>query len=332
MEDVTDTVFRGLIRAWSRRVTGGTYAGPAVMFTEFTRVDAVKRTLVERSRGRQGNGRLLFSDEERPLIAQLWGTRPEEFLTAAAGVAQLGFDGIDLNMGCPVRKIRKAGACSQLIANPSLAGEIIAACREGSALPLSVKTRIGLTSYRTEEWCGHLLEQGLDALTVHPRTADQMSEGAADWREVARVVRMRDGQTAAGTVVIGNGDVRDLTTAHRLVADTGADGVMIGRGIFADPFLFVRSASPESGAPSVGSGAWAEESLRERLTLLREHITRFDAFWDGKRNYEVLKKFFRNYLTPDPEMPDERAGSLLNALYATATATAAIALIDAAGS
>jgi tRNA-dihydrouridine synthase len=357
MEDVTDTVFRGLIREWSRRLTGGTHAGPAVMFTEFTRVDAVERTLAERSRGRPGNGRLLFADDERPIIAQLWGTRPEEFVIAAAGIRELGFDGIDLNMGCPVRKIRKAGACSQLIANPSLAGEIIAACREGSSLPLSVKTRIGLSSYRTEEWCGFLLEQGVDALTVHPRTADQMSEGAADWREVARVVEMRNGLDAsAGTVILGNGDVGDLATAARRIGETGADGVMIGRGIFADPLLFARGTPPASAASPApapvrsggekrsdvagyaASGAsaapgggplWAEVPLTERLGFLREHIIRFDAFWGDTRNYEVLKKFFRNYLTPEAAMPDDAAEGLLARLYTTTVAAEALALIDA---
>jgi tRNA-dihydrouridine synthase len=330
MEDVTDTVFRRLVREWSRQLTGGAHSGPAVMLTEFTRVDAVERTLVERSRGRQGNGRLLFDETERPLVAQLWGTRPEEFVTTAAGIARLGFDGIDLNMGCPVRKIRKAGACSQLIANPALAGEIIAACREGASLPLSVKTRIGLSSYRTEEWCGFLLEQGVDALTVHPRTADQMSEGVADWREVARVVRMRDGMdVAAETVILGNGDVPDMAAAGRRVAETGADGVMIGRGIFADPLLFARDVPRSDSAATDDMRPWAEEPLPRRLTFLRQHITRFDAFWGERRNYEVLKKFFRNYLTPLPESPDDAAERLLLHLYATATATDAIALIDA---
>ncbi|MFW5827318.1 MAG: tRNA dihydrouridine synthase [Alkalispirochaeta sp.] len=309
MEDVTDTVFRRLVRRWSQEATNGLRAGPHVMFTEFTRVDGAIRTASERVRGRPGDGRLRFTEGERPLIAQIWGTRPEEFRHAAAAVEALGFDGIDLNMGCPVKKIRKAGACSALIGNPSLAAEIIAACREGSTLPLSVKTRIGLDRPRTEEWCGFLLEQRLDALTVHPRTADQMSEGAADWNEVRRVVELRD--ATSSTVILGNGDVADLAHGHRLVTESGADGFMVGRGIFADPLLFVDS--------HLRSGTQERE---RRLAYLTEHITEFTGFWGDRRNYEVLKKFFRNYVLPDEE--------LLEALYATSSSREALDVLAGA--
>lgn len=326
MEDVTDTVFRRLVREWSQRL-GGAAAGPHVMFTEFARVDAARRTLeaVHARRGEKPrpNLRLLYDEAERPLIAQIWGTRPEEYRDAAAALQELGFDGIDLNMGCPVRKIRKQGACSALIGNPALAREIIAAVREGSALPLSVKTRIGLSRPITEEWCGMLLEQPIDALTVHPRTADQMSEGWADWREVGRVVRMRDHLAAArgrpGPLVLGNGDVRSLTHARRLMAQTGADGVMIGRGIFHDPLLFAREAAPD--AP-----AWGELAAPQRLAYLAEHIHLYTATWSGpphrRRSYEILKKFFRNYVAAGA------AGSpLLDALYETHSAADALELL-----
>ncbi|MEX2443034.1 MAG: tRNA-dihydrouridine synthase family protein [Alkalispirochaeta sp.] len=316
MEDVTDTVFRQLIRRWTGAATGGECAGPQVMFTEFTRVDGAIRTLQERARGRPGNGRLRFTEGERPLIAQIWGTRPEEFLPAVTAIEQLGFDGIDLNMGCPVKKIRKVGACSALIGNPSLAAEIISACREGSALPLSVKTRIGLDKPRTEEWCGFLLEQHPDALTVHPRTADQMSEGAADWNEIRRVVALRNADSA--TIILGNGDVTDLAHGRRLVAESGADGFMVGRGIFADPLLFVE--------PDLRSAPWGESAEQERerrLTYLAEHIVEFTRFWGENRNYEILKKFFRNYARQDE--------ALLERLYATASASQALEVLARAG-
>jgi tRNA-dihydrouridine synthase len=313
MEDVTDTVFRRLIRRWSSQVTAGASFGPDVMFTEFTRVDGVIRTRRERERGRPGNGRLQFTEEERPLIAQIWGTRPEEFLEAAAAVEALGFDGIDLNMGCPVKKIRKAGACSALIGTPSLAAEIISACREGSGLPLSVKTRIGLDRPRTEEWCGFLLEQHPDALTVHPRTADQMSEGHADWREVRRVVAMRAPQS--NTVILGNGDITDAPHAERLVLDSGADGYMVGRGIFANPLFFVDPKLQND--PSFDMREWSSHPKQQvRLTYLAEHIAEFATYWGATRNYEVLKKFFRNYVLPDEE--------LLERLYVTTSASEAL--------
>lgn len=284
------------------------------MFTEFTRVDGAIRTVAARATGRTGNGRLRYSEAERPLIAQLWGTRPEEFLQAAAAIEELGFDGIDLNMGCPVKKIRKAGACSALIGNPSLAAEIITACREGSQLPLSVKTRIGLDRPRTEEWCGFLLEQSPDALTIHPRTADQMSEGAADWKEIARVVALRS--PASPTVILGNGDVTDLAHGRHLVEESGADGFMVGRGIFADPLLFVDPrllTAPALHTPE----------MERRLAYLVEHIMDFTSFWRDQRNYEVLKKFFRNYVLADE--------SLLEQLYATASAAEALEALAHAG-
>lgn len=321
MEDVTDTVFRSLIRKWTARAGG---PDRIVMFTEFTRVDRAVRAWEHCRNGGAGaaspaHGRLAFTAAERPLVAQLWGTRPEEFVRAAAALEALGFDGIDLNMGCPVRKIRKAGACSALIGTPTLAAEIIAACREGSQLPLSVKTRIGLSRVRTEEWCGFLLDQPIDALTVHPRTADQMSEGWADWREVRRVVQMRDARRDRRQVVIGNGDVRTLAHAGRLVSQTGADGVMIGRGIFHDPLLFARD--PAQDQPDV----WRRTAADQRLRYLREHVAAFTSFWGTRRNYEVLKKFFRNYA------PAGRPGQeLLDRLYATRNADEALRAIDEA--
>jgi len=284
------------------------------MFTEFTRVDSATRAIAERSQGRPGNGRLRYTEAERPIIAQIWGTRPEEFLQAASAIEELGFDGIDLNMGCPVKKIRKAGACSALIGNPVLAAEIIAACREGSRLPLSVKTRIGLARPQTEEWCGFLLQQRPDALTVHPRTADQMSEGAADWNEVHRVVSLRESDST--TVILGNGDITDSAHGRHLVAESGADGFMVGRGIFADPLLFVE---PQ---PVTDLGIHSART-EQRLAFLVEHISEFTSFWGNGRNYEVLKKFFRNYVLGDEQLLDQ--------LYSTSSATEALNALAEAG-
>lgn len=317
MEDVTDTVFRTLVRAWSNREAPGR-GDAVVMFTEFTRVDAALRSLRAVNEGRSLAPRLQFSPGEHPIVAQLWGTRPEEFSAAATAIEQLGFDGLDLNMGCPVRKIRRQGAGSGLIGDPVRAAEIIHACREGTRLPLSVKTRIGLESVQTEEWCGHLLEQPIDALTVHPRTAAQMSEGDADWGEVRRVVAIRDALFRSGAAterqvaILGNGDIRDLEDGRTRAEDAGADGIMIGRGIFENPLLFAGSAA----------NTWTAREASDRLAFLSEHITRFTGYWGNQRNYEILKKFFRNYVTAGP------AGeTLLAALYETHSAADALALI-----
>lgn len=341
MEDVTDTVFRRLIRRWATRYGS---VGPAIMFTEFTRVDGAIRAYEAWAARRPANGRLQFTEIERPLFAQLWGTRPEEFFRAAEAVEALGFDGIDLNFGCPARKIRKAGACSALIGTPKLAGEIISACRSGSSLPLSVKTRVGLDRVVTEEWIGFLLDQRLNAITCHGRIADEMSESWADWREVRRAVAMRDRSDARAadgtrTVIIGNGDVRSIEHGRRLAETTGADGIMIGRGVFTDPLVFSRigsaggntgvagptqanTAHTDASAPPHTPPSWVDIPLCERLSLLREHVEAFTEHWGDRRNYEVLKKFYRNYATPDA-----RGRSVLEQLYASAGAEEALAII-----
>lgn len=232
-------------------------------------------------------GRLRTGRLDRPLVAQIWGTKPETYRRAAENLAALGFDGVDINMGCPIRKIRKHGACSQLMANPGLASELIAAAKEGAReLPVSVKTRIGLSDIRTEEWCGFLLEQGIDLLTVHGRTADEMSDGRARWEEVRRVVRIRD---AGGypTLVVGNGDVRHhgefLSKSRRY----GVDGVMVGRGIFEDPYIFAQGGRLRR---------FRQRSRREKLNLLLHHLHAFRSAWERERNYEILKKFYKVYL------------------------------------
>ncbi len=250
MEDVTDTVFRRIVLA---------AGAPDLFFTEFTSTDGLC------SAGRpRVIGRLRYTLPERPLVAQVWGTRPELFRRVAAEVREMGFDGIDVNMGCPVRKIVSRGACGALIGSPSLAAEIIAATREGAGgLPVSVKTRLGVSTARgAEEWIGFLLGQGLAALTVHGRTVAQQSEGSADWSAIGMAARLRD---AAGlpTRIIGNGDVKTVDAFFARVAESRVDGVMIGRGVFENLHLFagIRARREgaaelhESGADSRGGAA-----------------------------------------------------------------------------
>lgn len=339
MEDVTDTVFRTLLRRWAHRYGR---RGPAVMYTEFTRVDAAIRAEEAQRTGARYNGRLRYAPVERPLFAQLWGTRPDEFVRAAEAVAALGFDGIDINLGCPARKIRKMGACSALIAAPHRVAEIIAACRAGSDLPLTVKTRIGLDRVVTEEWIGFLLTQNLNAITVHGRIADEMSEEWADWREVRTAVALRNAMDARAvdgtrTLIIGNGDVRSIEHGYRLAETTGVDGIMIGRGVFSDPLVFCRIDDDDGdGVERTVVPSWGDLTVEERLHLLREHIVAFTEYWGDRRNYEVLKKFYRNYAggsaTSSHSLGPSRGGAapqpLLDRLYATTTATEALAIID----
>jgi len=270
MEDVTDTVFRRLV---------GLCAAPDVFFSEFTSTDGMFSpgwsNVVHRLR---------FTSDEAPLIAQIWGNNPQNYFRAACQIRELGFHGIDINMGCPVEKIVKSGCCSALIENPTLAAELYSAAKEGAGeLPVSIKTRIGFKIRATEEWCQFLLELRPAALTVHGRTAKQLSKGNADWGEIAKVVSMRDALQGE-TQIIGNGDVRSLEEADQRVAETGVDGIMIGRGIFDNLYLFDRSLPP-----------LAERTPAEKLGLLLQHVQLFEEEWKGEKPFRILKKYFKIY-------------------------------------
>ncbi len=286
MEDVTDTVFRQIVRE---------AGAPDLLMTEFTSTDG----LCSEGRSRVVS-RLRFVDNERPLVAQVWGTKPENFLRVAREVREMGFDGLDINMGCPVRKIIKGGACGALINNQGLAGELISAAREGAGgMPVSVKTRIGVTRPVPEEWLGFLLSRGISALTVHGRTVSQQSEGLADWGTVSLAVRLRDAAGVA-TRIIGNGDVRTPQAFREKLAETGADGIMIGRGIFENLFLFRAIRDGNAGSAGPGSGGEPTElsllSPREKVLLFRRHLAFHRETWGEHGNFNVLKKFVKTYL------------------------------------
>ncbi|MCB9640453.1 MAG: tRNA-dihydrouridine synthase [Myxococcales bacterium] len=267
---MTDTVFRRLIARWGR---------PHVFVTEFTSADGMF------SAGRDRVlPRLLYTEEERPLVAQLWGKDPEAMFRAAQEVKRRGFDGVDINMGCPVEKIVKKGCCSALIENPTLAREQILAAKEGAQdLPVSVKTRLGFRDRRTESWTTFLLETGIDVLTMHGRLAKDMSKYPADWDEIGRAVQIRD-QLGCPTLIIGNGDVLNLEEVHQKHRMHGVDGVMIGRGIFQDPVLFHPDRS------------YNDVPLEEKLTMLRDHVSLYFDVWGPKRPFKIMKKFLKVYL------------------------------------
>lgn len=273
MENVTDTVFRRLV---------GRCASPDVYFTEFTNVDWLCGSKKLRE---QSMHRLQFSQAERPLVVQLWGSEPEHFYKVSLQLQDMGFDGIDINMGCPAPKIRRKLSCSGLIRDPSLASEIIRATQKGAGtLPVSVKTRLGLERYQTEEWCGFLLQHQLDALIVHARIAKDMSRVPARWEELHKVIALRD-QIHPTTTVIGNGDVMNLEELHQKHRDYRVDGVMIGRGIFENLFFF----HPQR--------ALAFLSPQEKMQLLLEHAQAFVETWGESKDFDILKKFFKIYTT-----------------------------------
>lgn len=306
MEDVTDTVFRELIAGIS--APGKLH----IVFTEFMSVDGFLH-----DDGREKvKHRLLVSEGERAIlkekgiavVAQIWGADPEKFYRAASEIAaNYDFDGLDINMGCPVRKIIKHNACSALINVPDIAKEIVTATREGSGLPVSVKTRIGFNHVVTEEWIAHLLEVEPAAITIHSRTQKMQSEGTADWNEVKKAVELRD-RMGAATRILGNGDVSDFKDGIERARTYLTDGIMVGRGIFHNPFFF--AADPSAG-------------IEERISLLQRHLERFDAQWGGEKHFAILKRFFKIYVHSF-----EGAGEMRARLMETRNCREALNVID----
>lgn len=280
MEDVTDTVFRRIIMECGR---------PSLFFTEFTNVDGMC------SDGDQEvSKRLLFTPKESPIIAQVWGMNPENYFKAAKRIAEMGYDGIDINMGCPQKAVVSRGACSALIKNQALAKEIIQATKEGAKdLPVSVKTRIGFKTNALEEWISFLLSQDLVTLTIHARTAAEMSKVPAHWEEMPKAVALKN-KLAPHTILIGNGDVTSLEDAKIKAKQYGLDGIMIGRGVFTNPWIFNPKVSIENISP------------HERIQLLIKHVALYEKTWGKKKNYQILKKYFKIYASNFPGAQDLR--------------------------
>ncbi|KKR34240.1 MAG: tRNA-dihydrouridine synthase [Candidatus Gottesmanbacteria bacterium GW2011_GWC2_39_8] len=278
MEDVTDTVFRQIVAKCGK---------PDVFFTEFTNVDGLF------SKGREKVAqRLKFADIEKPIVAQIWGLTPENFYKAGKLLNKLNFDGIDINMGCPQKNVTKKGACSALINNQPLAKEIISATIEGAGkLPVSIKTRVGFKKIQTEEWISFLLGFPIAALTVHGRIASEMSRKPANWEEIGKAVEIRN-RMKSQTLIIGNGDVISYKDAVEKAGKYKADGIMIGRGIFEDLWIFDQKKK--------------EITFKKKLMMLKKHIFLFQTIWEGKRDFNMLKKFYKIYIREIPEASEIR--------------------------
>lgn len=268
MEAVTDVVFRHVVAS---------AAAPDVFFTEFTNATGWAAA-GERAIG----GRLDHTEDEHPLVAQLWGTDPEAMAKLAQHCAETGFDGIDLNTGCPDSSAVKGGGGAALIKNPELTARLIAAAKT-SGLPVSVKTRLGYSSLdERHEWISHLLRQDIVTLTVHLRTKREMSKVDAHWELMSEIKSIRD-TAAPQTLLVGNGDVRDRQHGLELVEQTGIDGIMIGRGIFSNPYCFEKAANAHTREELIG--------------LLRLQLDLFDAYCATRpRPYDPLKRFFKIYI------------------------------------
>jgi len=300
MADVTDSAFRKIIAK---------YGKPDVMWTEFVSADG----LVSKGKARLMHN-LEYSNKERPIVAQLFSNNPEAMKKAAGLIAELGFNGLDINMGCPDRSVEKQGAGAALIKNPQLAIEIINAGREGinknpifpptlklppslklwrtsrrasktqfskgENVPVSVKTRLGYNKIDWE-WIRTLLEQRLPALTIHLRTRKEMSDVPAHWELMPEIVRLRN-EISPETLIIGNGDISTKEEGLQRIKETGCDGIMIGRGIFGKPWLF-------RDVPHPGS-------VEDRLKILLEHTKLFEKTFKNIKNFDVMKKHFKAYV------------------------------------
>lgn len=330
MADVTDPAFRRVIVK---------YGKPDVLWTEFVSADGLCH-----ASGRDALIKdLAYTEGERPIVAQLFSSNPTNMYEAAKLCAELGFDGVDINMGCPDRTIEKQGCGAAMIKTPDVAAVIIQAAKDGieaaveksasRRIPLSVKTRIGYSTNEIETWIPFLLRQDIAALTVHLRTRKEMSSVPAHWEYMARIVELRN-EIAPSTFILGNGDVIDMNDAKEKALSTGCDGVMIGRAIFGNPWLFANFASAKHSSkierpakPLIFFGAkwdkfiyymrkfirslffrlgfikkdryWlraqSTTSLSEKLRVMTEHSKLFEELLPHK-NFSIMKKHFKAYV------------------------------------
>jgi len=273
MEAVTDVVFRHVVAKAGR---------PDIFFTEFTN----SASYCSPKGIHSTRGRLAFTEDEHPMVAQIWGSKPENYREMAIGLKELGFKGIDINMGCPDKSVVKGGAGSGLIRTPELAAELIAAAKE-AGLPVSVKTRLGdIKVEEWHDWLTHILKQDVVNLTIHLRTRKEMSKVDAHYELIAEIKKLRD-EIAPHTLLTINGDIRDREHGLELAEKYGIDGVMIGRGIFANPYAFTAGYKP---------------TREEILSLLKYHLDLFDKYNEElePRPFDPLKRFFKIYVREIP--------------------------------
>ncbi|MGX7202834.1 tRNA-dihydrouridine synthase [Enterococcus plantarum] len=279
MEDVTDVVFRHVVKE---------AGAPDVFFTEFTNSDSYCHPDGKDS----VRGRLVFTEDEQPMVAHIWGDKPEFFREMSLGLAEMGFKGVDINMGCPVPNVAGRGKGSGLILRPEVAAELIEAAKAGG-LPVSVKTRIGYAEIaELEDWITHLLKQDIANLSVHLRTRNEMSKVDAHWDLIPQIMEIRD-RIAPQTLITINGDIPDRQTGLKLAEQYGVDGIMIGRGIFKNPYAFEKEPKDHSPQELLG--------LLEMQLDLQDHYAEIVP-----RSIVGLHRFFKIYVKGFPGASDLR--------------------------
>ena len=231
---------------------------------------------------------------DEPIIAQIWGKNPEHFAIVAAELEGLGFQGLDINMGCPDRHVNKAGGGAAMVRTPELAVSCISEAKKATNLPVSVKTRLGFTyieEYKT--WLPIILNERIANLTVHLRTRKEMSKVPAHFELIPEIIKLRDA-IAPETKLTINGDIQDFNQVKLLSQEyPGVDGFMIGRGVFSNPFCFTEQKLTTQGG---------DVSTKELLGLFRYHLDCFDQRSRELRRvgsrypYEPLKRMFKIYI------------------------------------
>ncbi len=287
MVDVTDTAFRQIIAKYSRHGKKG--GGPDLFWTEFISADGLASL--------EGRKKLLpllnFAKKERPILAQIFSSNPENIKITCELISNLGFDGIDINMGCPDKTVMKQGAGAALMQKPALARAIIRAAKEGAPnLPISIKTRLGFNQIEYKTWLPELLKEDISALSIHLRTKKEMSDVPAHWELAKDIVKtVRD--INPNIPLIANGDITSLEDGRKKAIEAGFDGIMIGRGIFGNPWLF---DSERKNTPS----------REEKLNALIDHLKLFDKYMKGIRHFAVMKKHFKAYVSGFDEAKELR--------------------------
>lgn len=282
MDDVTDVAFRHTIARYSK-AQGARY----ITWSEFTSADGLVHA--DEKGQRKLRAKLRFTEIERPVVAQLFSATPKHMEYAARLARELGFDGVDINTGCPDRSVEKQGAGAALIKNSGLVREIVAATKEGAGeLPVSVKTRIGYAENELETWLPILLETQPAAITIHARTRNEMSKVPAHWNVLADAVRIRNSfchsTERQNTMILGNGDVHSMEDAREKVAASGVDGAMLGRAMFGNPWVM----------------SDYQPTLEEKLQALIEHTELFEQEFSGIKSFAVMRKHFASYVEGFP--------------------------------
>ncbi len=278
MEDVTDCAFREIFARYGKPALASPRRdGPDVMFTEFVNVDG----LCHEEGRKKFEIDLKYTENQRPIVAQLWGRDPEKFRQAAEIIAGMKFDGIDINMGCPKDREVKLKTCAALIKEPQLAQYIIKRTREGAGgLPVSVKTRIGYNGNEISEWLPKLLEVQPAVVSIHARSKKDKSKVPARWEIIKEAVQIRN-QLQSKTLIIGNGDIKSRQEGLQRIEQTGCDGVIIGRGAFGNPWIFRKDN--------------CQPSSKQKLQAMLEHAKLFNQVFGTAKPFVEMRKFFKAY-------------------------------------